>query len=301
MARGTQHRKRRPAQNARAAAVTAAPRKQKPPQWQEELFFQRLRNHAKWMFVLLALVFALGFVFFGVGSGSTGISDVLQNAFNFGGTSGGSSISKLEKQTEKHPSDATAWRNLATAYEQKQQTQNAVIALETYSTLKPKDQGALAELAAQYGTLATNYSNDYANAQQAMAEQESPAAAFAPPSTTPLGKAFADPTALQDPISAAVATLSAATQQTAYTNYQTAQQNAEAAYKKLVALNPSDATSQIQLGQAAQAAQDAVTATKAFKAFLKLAPSDPLAPQVKAALKTLKTQTAASTTASTSG
>jgi len=301
VARGTQHRKRRPAQNARAAAVTAAPRKQKPPQWQEELFFQRLRNHAKWMFVLLALVFALGFVFFGVGSGSTGISDVLQNAFNFGGTSGGSSISKLEKQTVKHPTNATDWRNLATAYEQKQQTQNAVNALETYSSLKPKDQGALAELAAQYGTLATNYSNDYANAQQAMAEQESPAAAFAPAATTPFGKAFADPTALKDPISAAVATLSANQQQTAYTNYQTAQQSAEAAYKKLVALNPSDATSQIQLGQAAQAAQDSATAIAAFKAFLKLAPADPLAPQVKAALKTLKTQTAASTTASTSG
>ena len=69
MARGTQHRKRRPAQNARASSVAAPPHKQRPPQWQEELFFQRLRNHAKWMFVLLALVFALGFVFFGVGSG----------------------------------------------------------------------------------------------------------------------------------------------------------------------------------------------------------------------------------------
>ena len=43
MARGTQHRKRRPAQNARASAVAATPHKQRPPQWQEELFFQRLR------------------------------------------------------------------------------------------------------------------------------------------------------------------------------------------------------------------------------------------------------------------
>ena len=39
------------------------------------------------MFVLLAVAFALGFVIFGVGSGSTGISDALQNAFNFGGFS----------------------------------------------------------------------------------------------------------------------------------------------------------------------------------------------------------------------
>ena len=97
VARGTQHRKRRPAQNARSSSVAAPPHKQKPPQWQEELFFQRLRDHAKWAFVLLAVVFALGFVFFGVGSGSTGISDALQNAFNFG-NKGGSSISKPPEQ-----------------------------------------------------------------------------------------------------------------------------------------------------------------------------------------------------------
>ncbi len=135
--------------------------------------------HAKWAFVLLAVVFALGFVFFGVGSGSTGISDALQNAFNFG-TSGGTSISKLQKKADKHPSDATAWRDLATALEQKQRTQEAVNALERYTALRPKDQGALAELASQYGTLATNYATDYAERPAAEAEQASPAAAFAP-------------------------------------------------------------------------------------------------------------------------
>jgi cytochrome c-type biogenesis protein CcmH/NrfG len=299
VARGTQHRKRRTGQNARTSPVAAAPHKQKPPQWQEELFFQRLRVHAKWAFVLLAVVFALGFVFFGVGSGSTGISDALQNAFNFG-NKGGTSISKLQSKADKHPQDATAWRDLATALEQKQRTQEAVDALVRYTVLRPKDQGALAELASQYGTLATNYSNDYAAAQQSMAEQESPSSAFAPASTTPLGKAFADPAALKDPISAAVATLAAAKQQTAYTGYQSAQRNAEAAYGKLVKLNPSDATSQIQLGQAAQAAQDPATAIIAFKAFLKLAPTDPLAPQVKQALKTLRAQAAASTSSTTS-
>ena len=270
------------------------------PQWQDELFFQRLRNHAKWVFVLLAVVFAVGFVFFGVGSGSTGISDALQNAFNFG-NKGGSSISKLQDKTVKSPQNAPAWRDLATALEQKQRTLEAVTALETYAKLRPKDQGALAELASQYGTLATNYANDYSLARQAMAEQESPASAFAPPSTSPLGKAFADPAALKDPISAAVATLSAAKQQTAYTNYITAQGNAEGAYKRLVALNPSDANSQIQLGQAAQAAQDPATAIVAFKKFLKLAPTDPSASQVKQALKALEAQAAAATKAATSG
>jgi len=35
------------------------------------MFFPRLRRQAKWVFVFLAAVFCLGFVFFGVGSGST--------------------------------------------------------------------------------------------------------------------------------------------------------------------------------------------------------------------------------------
>jgi cytochrome c-type biogenesis protein CcmH/NrfG len=237
------------------------------------------------MFVLLALAFAVGFVFFGVGSGSTGISDILQNALNFG--SGGTSISKLEGKTEKHPQDAKAWRDLATAYEQKQRPQDAVNALERYTALRPKDQGALAELASQYGTLASTYSTQYTTAQQEAAAQSSAGGAFAPSSTTPFGKAFNDPNALQDPIAAAVQALSTAKQNTAYTNYQTAQSNAETAYKKLAALSPNDATTQIQLGQAAQAANDTKAAIAAYKKFLKLAPADPLAPQVKRVLKSL--------------
>ena len=122
VARGTQHRKRRPAQNARAAAVTAAPKKQKTPEWQEELFFSRLRNHAKWAYVFLAVAFVLGFVLLGVGSGSNGLSDIFQSAFGSGSSSGGASIGSLQKKVDKEPQNATAWRDLATAYEQKQRT-----------------------------------------------------------------------------------------------------------------------------------------------------------------------------------
>jgi cytochrome c-type biogenesis protein CcmH/NrfG len=251
------------------------------------------------MFVLLALAFALGFVFFGVGSGSTGISDILQNALHFG-SSGGTSVSKLEQKVAKHPQDAKAWRDLATAYEQKQRTQDAVNALERYSALRPKDEGALAELASEYGTLAQTYSTEYTNAQQQAAQQAPPGAAFAPAATTPFGKAFNDPAALKDPIASAVETLSSATQSTALTNYQNAQRSAEGAYKKLIALRPNDASTQIQLGQAAQAANDNKTAIAAYRSFLKLAPTDPLAPQVKQVLKGL-VGTAAATGKGTGG
>ena len=290
VAKGTQHRKRRPAANARSAAV-AAPKRQKPPEWQEQLFFQRLRNHAKWAYVFLAISFVLGFVLLGVGSGSTGISDVLGNMFS-SSSSSGTSISKLQKKVDQAPQNAKAWRDLATALEQKQRTQDAVNALERYTALRPKDQNALAELASQYGTLAQNYATDYQNAQAEASQYASPGAVFAPPSSTPFGKAFADPTALQDPISTVIQTQASTKQNTAYTNFQSAQKSAEGVYQKLAALNPSDATTQIQLGQAAQAAGDTKAAIAAFNAFLKLAPTDPLAPQVKQALKSLKLQSA---------
>jgi len=299
VARGTQHRKRRPAANARAAAV-AAPKRQKPPQWQEQLFFQRLRNHAKWAYVGLAVAFVLGFVLLGVGSGSTGVSDVLQNAFHFG-SGGGTSISKLQKQTDKNPSDATAWRDLATALEQKQRTLEAVNALQRYTALRPQDQTALQELASQSGTLGNKYATDYSAAQAEASQQASPASTFAPPSTTPIVKLFTDPAALQDPIAAAVQSLSSTKQSTAYSKFQEAQKNAEAAYQKIVALTPTDATVQIQLGQAAQSAGDNKTAIAAYKAFLKLAPTDPLAAQVKQALKSLQATTPAVSSSSNGG
>ncbi len=172
------------------------------------------------------MAFVLGFVLLGVGSGSTGISDVLGNMFS-GGSGGGTSISSLQKKVDKNPGSAKDWRDLATALEQKQRTQEAVNALERYTALRPKDQNALGELASQYGTLATNYATDYSNAQAQASQYAAPGAVFAPASTTPFGKAFADPTALQDPISTAVQTLASTTQSTAYTNFQNAQKSAE--------------------------------------------------------------------------
>ena len=189
-----------------------------------------------------------------------------------------------------------AWRDLATALEQKQRTEEAVNALQRYTALRPKDQTALQELAGQYGTLANTYATDYSNAQAQASQQQSPAATFGPPSTTAFGKLLSDPQGLQDPIATAVQTLSSTAQSTAYSKFQEAQKNAETTYQKLVALTPTDATVQIQLGQAAQSAGDSRAAIAAYKAFLKLAPTDPLAPQVKQALKAMQTQAASSTT-----
>jgi tetratricopeptide (TPR) repeat protein len=288
VARGTQHRKRRPRTNARAAAAVAAPAKahrQKPPQWQEQLFFSRLRNHAKWIYVFLAICFAATFALLGVGSGSSGISSALQNLFSSNGSSG-PSISGLQHKVQQHPQNATAWRDLATAYEQKHQTANAITALERYTALRPKDQDALTELAAQYTSQASTYSTE-AQAAQAAAQAANPAATFAPPSTSPLGQVFNSPTGLKSPLGSALSTQASSNATSLIQQYTQAAGNAESTYKKIAALAPTDASAQVQLGQAAQAANDTAVAIAAYRTFLKLAPSDPLAPQVRQVLKAL--------------
>ena len=238
----------------------------------------------------------LGFVLLGVGSGSTGIGNALQNAFNFGGN-GGTSISSLEHKVAKNPNNAADWRALATAYEQKQRTADAVTALEHLTKLHPKDQNALSELASQYSALATTYNNEYSAAQLAAAVA-APQNEFLPPTTTPLGRAYQNTSALGDPIAAAVTAGAQTRISTAASKLQSAASKAQAAYKKLATLSPTDATLQIQLGQAAQNAGDTATALAAYRRFLKLAPNDPLAPQVKRVVTALKQQAADSQTSS---
>ncbi len=281
-----------------SSVTAAAPRKhkQKAPEWQEQLFFQRLRLHAKWVFVLLAAVFGLGFVFLGIGSGANGITDALQSAFHFGGTSTGTSVSSLEKKTQKHPLDAQAWRDLATAYETKQNVAGAITALAQYTALKPKSTDDLSELANEYGQLAQQYATDYQNAQQQIANATPAGQAYAPSTTTAIGKLFTAANGLQDPIASAVTTLASTAASTAYSNYQSAQSEAQQTYEKLVKLTPNDPNAQLQLGQAAQAASDTATAIAAYKKFLKLAPHDPLASNVKQQLAYLAATAAASTT-----
>src|SRR5207249_10865264 len=77
---------------------------------EQTLFFQLIRRQANWVFVFLALVFAGSFVVYGVGSGSTGIGDLLRGnlggLFGGGGSSSGSpSIDKAQKEIQKNPKD----------------------------------------------------------------------------------------------------------------------------------------------------------------------------------------------------
>src|SRR5215467_7119877 len=148
---------RRRAQRTRPAAVT----RRSDVVIEDTMFFPRLRRHAKWMFLFLALVFALGFVGFGVGAGGVGFGDILKGS----GGSGVPSVSGAQKRVDENPNDAQAYRDLATAYEAKNDTTNAVGALENYTRLKPRNVDALRELAGLYLRQASDAQQSAQNAQ----------------------------------------------------------------------------------------------------------------------------------------
>jgi tetratricopeptide (TPR) repeat protein len=292
VARGTQHRKRRPPQNARLAPAPAGPKRPKRPAYEEQLFFGRLRVHAKWMFVFLALVFSLGFIFLGIGSGSTGISDIVQNFFN-GTSGGGSSLSSLQKKAQEHPKDAKAWMDYANKLQQKDKPDDAAAALQTYTQLKPKDTGALLQLAGLYLQRASDWET-LLNASNARSSALSPTYPLNPSPSSKLATALSS---VASPLTQALSSGSSSVtqnEQAKVTTYLTQRVNV---YKRLAKLQPLDATTALSLATAATDAADAKTAIAAYKTFLKLAPNDSQAPAARKTLKQLESQQSASVAA----
>lgn len=245
------------------------------------MFFMRLRRSTKPVFLFLALVFALTFVFLGVGSGSAGIGDLLGNLDIFGGGSSGSSVGKAQDRLKKNPRDAAAYRDLARAYEGKGDDAKAIEALNGYVRLRPQDVSALTELAALHLSLAE------AARRQAIAAQEklTSGSLFTPVPAGRLASAVG-----QNPLTEASSAGANQAFTTAYGKMQSAYAAGVEAYKKVAKLSPRDPTVQLRLADAAETSGDNKTAIAAYKRFLKLAPDDPSAPAVKQRIKLLRSQ-----------
>jgi tetratricopeptide (TPR) repeat protein len=258
--------------------------------YEDTLFFNRLRTHAKWVFVLLIVVFGLGFVLFGVGSSSLGLGDVF-NGIRGGG--GNTSIDKPLKATLKNPEDAQAWKDLATAYDSKGDYGAASSAWLQYTQLRPKDVEGLNSLAQDYGQQLQTLAAEAQSAQ--LAAQEAQPTNLGPPSTSPLGRALGG---LSDPIAEQTASEATSRYQSALSAYQQTASQLVATYQKLGKLQPTDPGVQLQLAQVAEGVGDASAALAAYKRFLELAPDDASAPQAKARIKALEKQLAGSSSPS---
>lgn len=254
--------------------------------YEDTLFFNRLRTHAKWVFVLLIIVFGLGFVLLGVGSSGLGLGDVFSG---IRGSGGNPSIDKPLKATEKNPKDAAAWKDLATAYDAKGDYASALSAWQQYTQLRPKDVDGLNALAQDIGQ---QLQTQAAEAQAAQAEvQQTQTTDLGPSSTSPLGQALGG---LSDPLDQSQSSDASSRYQTALGAYQQTASQLVATYQKIAKLQPADPGVRLQLAQVAESIGDASAAIAAYKEFIELAPDDASAPQAKARIKALEKQLAGS-------
>lgn len=265
---------------AAAAAAWPLPRRVQAGRPEDMLFFSRIRRQAKWVFFLLAIVFAGTFVFLGVGSGSSGISDLLQGNLGFlNGSSGNPSVAKARLKTERNPRGAAAWHEYALALQAAGQADAALPALERYTQLRPKDVDGLQELAAAY-TSKLRDEQTATQALQAAAQTSQTPASIAIGSSLPLGQALSS-----DKATEALREGASTRVNEAYAKMQATGRALVATYRRVAAAQPKDPSWLLALIEASRQTNDVQTMIDAARRFLALAPDDPTAPQVRQLLK----------------
>jgi cytochrome c-type biogenesis protein CcmH/NrfG len=252
------------------------------------MFFPRLRRQAKWVFVFLAFVFAAGFVFFGVGSGSTGLGDILRGNFNLFGSGSSTKVSSAVKsalkKTNAHPKDPSAWRDLATAYSGDGKLSDANKAYEHLLKLRPNDVNALQSVAGFYETKAQKKAQEAASLQAQV--PISIGTILGVSSASQLGQALNN-----DPTSQQISQKANA----AFSEETSALQKDTQSYKRLAKLQPDDVNTQFHYAQLADLTGDATGAVAAYERVIKLAPKDPAAQQARQRIAALAPATALKT------
>jgi tetratricopeptide (TPR) repeat protein len=279
--RGRAQRERRPTPRPPKPAARPAPRS-----YEDTMFFPKLRQRAKWMFVFLALVFGLGYVIFNVGGTipGVGLGDVLQN---IGQEAGGPSEGDARDAIKDNPNDPKGYYDLAQALQRNGKNDEAVTPLERYVQLRPKDRSALGQLAGIYLTQART-AQEETNRIQFQFTQLTGSDVFQPGQTSQFGQSFG-----QGQITKIEADKLNQELSNTYVEAQQAYQNAVKAYNKLVAAIPDAEEADqpsifLQLAFAAQSANNLKAAIKAYKRYLAIAPDSPNAKAVKDQIKQLQ-------------
>jgi tetratricopeptide (TPR) repeat protein len=270
------------AQRKQRPQADAPKRKKKAaPTWEDQLFFSRLRRHAKVIYVLLAIVFAAGFVVLGVGSGSTGIGDLLQGKL-FGGSSNSTSsqIDDKQKAIASHPNDATLYLDLAGLYQADHKESQALATLRQAQQVAPKNVDVLNQIAGIYSARAARAGDSYNSVLNTYLANSVTQPGL--DTNSQLGQALTS-----DPYSRAL-------QQRLneqYVKVTSAYSKVENAYKRSVDASKgtsNEANALLQWASAAQNANDVATAVKAYQRFLRVAPDSPNASSVRQTLAQLQ-------------
>jgi cytochrome c-type biogenesis protein CcmH/NrfG len=256
------------------------------PSWEDQLFFSRLRRHAKVIYILLAVVFAGGFIFLGVGSGSAGIGDLLQgNFFGSNGSSTSSQISNKQKAIQQHPKDVNLYLDLAGLYQTDNKESQALATLRNAQKVAPRNVDIMNRIAGIYSAQAAREGERYNTLLTAYGQN-----AASPPgvdTSSELGQAItSDPytQGLQSQLNEA------------YTKVTGAYTKAESVYKQAANAargTSGEPTALLQWASAATSANDLNGAITAYERFLKVAPDNTNAPTVRQTLAQLKASAAA--------
>ncbi len=274
-----------------ARGAASAPRKQRPkpdpkrsksaPSWEDQLFFSRLRHHAKVVYVLLALVFVFSFVLLGVGSGSNGISDALQSVFGRNtGSSVGSQIDDKQQAVAKSPQDVNLYLDLAGLYQSDNQEANALATLRKARQVAPQNLDVIDRIGSIYGAQAGRAGDNYRAVFAVYSQNVTNAPGL--DTSSPLGQALTS-----DPYTQGLQTQL----NDAYTKVTTAYQKVAGVYQQAarVAKGTSDEPNALlQWASAAQSANDVTTAITAYRQFLRVAPDNANAPAVRQTLAQLQ-------------
>ena len=244
------------------------------------MFFPKLRRQAKWVFIFLALSFAVGFVVFGVGSGGgAGLGDLLQGSS--GGTSG-PSVSDAQKKIDK--GNLVAYKELADAYRQDGNLDKSIAAGEQYLKVRPKDYEYMRNVAGDYEGRA-GQDRDQAQAIQDQVTSSTGGATFAPPGNTKLGRALATGKIDQELTTAANQKLT-----TLYSGLQGSFSRATQLYQQVATHSPNDVLLQLLLANAAYQSRNNPVALKAYRRVTELAPGSGEAQQARQQIQFLKAQ-----------
>ena len=280
------------------SATKSSKSKQEAPYSVTPTLNERLRKHFKWVFALLAIVFALMFVVAGVGTGGPSIIDML-------GNSGGSdapatvpantAVKDALAETKSAPEDPQAWLALAEAYVNTGAFTDVPAAAEKAAELAPEDaavQGAIADVyLALAGAALQEAQTEYAEAQAKSNLAGRPAV---PLSVIPgQSNGATQFQTAQEIISSTVMSEASAKVGPLQTEATDAYQAAVVAQTIVTVLEPTDPAAFFRLGQISSAANDSIAAIAAYKRFVKLAPNDPLTGKVKEEIARLTEASAA--------
>jgi len=173
--------KAKQAQAAQAQAAAKPSRKQRKHASggnpNQDLFFMRLRRKQKWVFLGLAVVFAISFTALGVGSGSGGGLEQIWNSILGGGSD---AVGQAQAEIKTNP--AKGYRDLAIAYQSKNDLTDAIGAMQSYLKIKKTDPAGWEQIGGyerQQGDTASGY---YQQALQA-SQLQSPGSVIQPTGT----------------------------------------------------------------------------------------------------------------------